>query len=148
MTGFQGDPAMFLTDKGATLIFKGGQPVMDAGWENYVLISLFTRPGWAGNVLFDNPAQQIGSDFEEVNELPITVDSFVRVEESAKRALAQMEEDGFAELIQVTSSNPSGRRRDTRILIKPPGESIQELLLIKNGLNWLAQINSPAHLKV
>ena len=145
MNRTQGDPRLFLTERGATIKFIGGQPVMDGGWENYVLISLFTRPGWVGNVLFDKPSQRIGSDFEETAEQAITIDSLADLEESGKRALADMIADGLAEKVEVIASNPSGDIRNVRILITPPGKDVEELLLTKHGLNWLVQANDPAH---
>jgi hypothetical protein len=37
---FQGDPRLFLDKNGAYIAFSGGQPVMDRGFENVVLILL------------------------------------------------------------------------------------------------------------
>ena len=148
MNRYQGDPRLVLTPNGSTLSFKGGQPVMDGGFENAVLISLFTRPGWVGNVLFDDPSQKIGSDFEEANELPITLQNNDKVREAAKRALANMETDNLVEKIDIEVSNPSGHIRQTTILITAPGGSIQELSVLKNGLNWLIQANDPAYKRI
>ena len=72
---YQGDPRLFLDENGSYLKFKGGQPVMDKGLENMVYIKLFTSKGWAGNTLFSNPANHIGSDFELSLEAPITLQS-------------------------------------------------------------------------
>jgi hypothetical protein len=145
MSRFQGDPRLIITPDGSTLRFKGGQPVMDGGFENAVLISLFTRPGWVGNALFDDPAQRIGSDYEEANELPITIENNDRVREAAKRALANFETDNLVERIDIEVTNPFGHARETTILITAPGGSVQELSILKNGLNWLVQANDPAH---
>lgn len=148
MNRFQGDPRLILTANGSTIKFIGGQPVMDGGWENYVLIALLTRPGWCGNALFDDPSQKIGSDFEEANELPITVDNNDKVRVAAKLALANMETDSLVSRVEVEVTNPVGFARQTRILIIAPGGDVQELLIIKNGLNWLVQARDPAHKKV
>lgn len=148
MNRFQGDPRVFLTANGATLIFKGGQPIMDGGWENYVLIALFTRPGWCGNVLFDDPAQKIGSDFEEANQSPITARSDNDVREAAKRALANMESAGLASRVDVDVTNPSGRQRRTRVRVTSPDGRTGELLITKHGLNWIIQATDPAYLKI
>ena len=40
---FQGDPRLVLTEEGSEIIWKGGQPVLDQGVENVVLIDLFTN---------------------------------------------------------------------------------------------------------
>ena len=148
MSIFDGEPRLFLTEKGATIKFVGGQPIMDAGLENYVLLALFTKPGWWGNALFDDPNEELGSDFEEANLLPITSANFAKVEEAGKRALASMENTNLAESIEVETTNPSGYIRQTSIKITQPGGTIRELLVIKNGLNWLFQAGDPAHLKV
>lgn len=148
MNRFQGDPRLILTADGSTLKFKGGQPVMDGGWENYVLIALLTRPGWCGNTLFDDPSQQIGSDFEEANELPITIENNDKVREAAKRALANMETDSLVSRIEIEVTNPFGYARQTRILITSPGGDVEELFIVKNGLNWLAQATDPAYKRI
>ena len=70
---YQGDPRLFLDSDGSFLKFTGGQPVMDRGLENIVLISLFTRPGWPGNVLFQDENQKIGSDFLDIANQSITL---------------------------------------------------------------------------
>jgi hypothetical protein len=61
---FLGDVKLFLTAAGSDFSMNGSQPVMEHGMENSVLISLFTRTGWVGNI-FQNTARQIGSDFEQ-----------------------------------------------------------------------------------
>ena len=121
---------------------------MDGGWENYVLIALFTRPGWCGNVLFDDPKQKIGSDFEEANLQPITVRTNNDVREAAKRALAKMESDGLASSVEVEVTNPSGRQRQTRVRVVSPDGRTGELLITKHGLNWIIQATDPAYLKI
>ena len=45
MDNFQGEPKIFVDKNGAFTKYKGGQPIMDAGLENTVLISLGTKPG-------------------------------------------------------------------------------------------------------
>lgn len=141
---FQGDPKLILTKNGSDMVFRGGQPVLDQGVENQVNISLFTRPGWAGNALFSNPQQQIGSDFEETNEGPITLTKLADIEDSARRAL---QSDIFGNIIPTTT-NPVGQRLNTVIRIEPPGRDILQLLVEKNGLNWVAQKINPAHERI
>lgn len=148
MNRLQGDPRLILTENGATLKFIGGQPVMDGGLENHVLIALYTRPGWCGNVLFDKPSRKIGSDFEETAEQAITVDSLSDLEESGKRALADMVSDGLAEKVEVEATNPSAKNKNVRILITPPGKDAIEFLFTQHGQNWLNQANDPAHKRI
>jgi phage gp46-like protein len=128
---FQGDPAIKLTKNGATLVYIGGQPVMDAGLENQALISLFTEKGWPGNYLFDDPAQQIGSDFEKLARGPITLSKLDRIEKTAEAALKA---DIFG-TVRVTASNPESWQTDVSILIEPPGGRAFTINLVSNGQN-------------
>lgn len=131
---FQGDPAISLTPEGATLTFKGGQPVMDQGLENQALISLFTASDWPGNFLL-GPDQQIGSDFEEIIQGPITLSSLAELEKTAIEAL---DAPIFGE-VQVTATNPVSWQIIVNAIIKPPTGNKQSLLLINNGQNWINQ---------
>lgn len=138
---FQGDPKMTLDKNGSAMIFKGGQPVMDRGLENLALISLFTKPGWPGNIFFADPNQRIESDFEEAANQPITLQSLNDTQDAAEKALSN---PAFGN-VTVTVGNPNGHRTDIFIRIEPPGQHIIELLLSKSGLNWTAQANNPAY---
>ena len=137
---FSGDPRLFLSENGSRLIFKGGQPVMDRGLENLALISLFTRRGWAGNVLFSDIDQQIGGDFEEAANQPITLSMLNDVAQAAERAL---DNPAFGNVI-VTVENPNSNRLNVIILIQPPGQDSKILTLSRNGDNWIAQKEEPA----
>ena len=137
---YQGDPKLFLTKDGAELKFVEGQPVMDQGLENLAFISLFTE-GWAGNDLFDDANQKIGSDFEESTRQPITLQNLIDNQDAALKALKN---DSFGN-IEVDVLNPNGYRRDITIRLEPPGQDINALTITKNGLNWIAQSIDPAH---
>lgn len=138
---FQGDPRLVLDENGADLPFRGGQPIMDRGLENLVLISLFTKPGWAGNVLFPDENQKIGSDFEDSTNQAITLQS---LNDTRQAALEALKNDAFAD-VDVEVTNPVSTRRDILIKISPPGRDQQTLLLQKNGTNWIFQKLDPAH---
>lgn len=138
ITFLDGDPRLFLDENGSRLIFTGGQPAMDTGLENLALIALFTTPGWAGNDLFNDPNQQIGSDFLTLSRQPITLASLNDIRDAAGKAL---DSDAFGK-VTVDVLNPTGHRIDVSILIEPPGADIQTLLISKNGLNWQAQAKS------
>lgn len=140
----QGDPRLFLDADGSRLIFKNGQPIMDAGLENLALISLFTKQGWAGNDLMDSSDEILGSDFEEAFNQPITLKALTNIENETKKALAS---PTFGN-ITVEVTNPENNRIDISIIIAPPGKDIQKLLLTKNGINWLFQSIAPAHRRV
>lgn len=145
---YQGDPKLTLDENGADLTFKGGQPEMDRGLENAALISLHTRPGWAGNVFFRKPSQQIGSKFEEAQRDPITLTAFNNIRNAATVALQWMIDSGLASTVEARTSNPTGKRTDTAVLIKPPTQDPLILLESKNGLNWISQKIDPAYLRV
>lgn len=139
---FQGDPRLFLNADGSSLIFRGGQPIMDKGLENFVLISLFTKKGWFGNSIV-RERYHIGSDFEEALNQPITIDSFNNIRIAAEKAL----DHPSIGKITVNVSNPINFRLDVLIRIEPPGQPEENFLLTKDGLNWFFQKIDPANEK-
>lgn len=137
---FQGDPKLFLTQDGVDLHFVSGQPVMDAGFENQVMISLFTKSGWWGNSLISNIDQQIGSDFEDKAKGSINLKKLSQVEQDAERVLKYR---AFGN-IQTTVVNPESQRLDMTVLISPPGQDVQQLRLTRNSQNWQNQTEQGA----
>lgn len=137
---FSGDPALILNADGSSLVFKGGQPVMDQGLENLALISLFTEPGWYGNIFFTDPDQKIGSDFMASTEGPITVTTLNNVRQAADKAL---ENPAYGKR-NIEVLNPNSHNLSVSITNQPPGQDVQTLLLTRNGLNWLNQADNPA----
>jgi phage gp46-like protein len=144
MNSFQGDPYITINNNGATFVYIGGQPIMDQGLENQALISLFTKKGWPGNYLFDNEAERIGSDFEELSRGAITLSKLALIEKTAENALAA---DIFG-TVTATATNPESWIQQVRILIEPPGGREFELNLVSNGQNWINQAENPAHARV
>jgi hypothetical protein len=138
---FSGDPYITIGPDGSTLTYKGGQPVMDQGLENQAIIALFTKEGWAGNVLFRDANQQIGSDYVEAALQPITLQSLIDVEQAAVRAL---DSPAFGR-VTAEAINPSSDRIQVEITIEPPGQDSQTIILTRNGVNWQAQAINPAH---
>jgi hypothetical protein len=51
----------------------------------------------------------------------------------------------LAKEVSVTVTNPAYNRVATEVYIKRPDLTDQELLLIKNGENWIYQTSDPAH---
>ncbi len=143
---YTGDPKITLGVDGADMNFRGGQPVMDAGIENAVQLSLFTMLGWFGNAYL-RQANQVGSRVEHVAGEAITVTSLVDLENATKQALAWMIDTGIAESIYVTVANPTGRVVQATVQVKPPGRDIQTLTLTRNGQNWVNQAADPAYRK-
>lgn len=145
---FSGDPALFLTEKGADMVFIGGQPIMDTGIENAAKISLFTREGWIGNTLIQDPNKQIGSDFEVQNKRAITIDTLEDRRQSAIKSFDWMTATGLAKEIIVDLINETSNIINYTILIVPPGKDQNELLLTTNGVNWIEQKQNPTHRKI
>jgi phage gp46-like protein len=139
---FQGDPRIFVDEDGAYLGFVGGQPVMDRGIENYILISLFTRPGWAGNIFLSEP---IGSDYLDALNNSINRTMLINVENAAERALQPMKDNGLASEIVIEVRNPSSIRIDTIILVTRPSLETAQVLITKTGIKWHFQATDPAY---
>ncbi len=136
-----GDPRLIMTPNGTRLQFTGGQPLMDAGLENLVLISLFTNEGWCGNGFMKSA---IGSDFEEACNQPITRQALLEIKSAAERALI----DPALGRVSVTVTNPQGHRLSVRIRIEPPASNPRELTLSRNGANWINQATDPAYRQI
>jgi phage gp46-like protein len=145
---FQGDPKMTLNEEGSALTFVGGQPIMDGGIENAIFISLFTRPGWSGNFLIEDPNQQVGSNFEATLNQPITVSALNEIRDAAEKALQWMVDSGLASRVTAAVSNPSSGRIQTVVLVEYPGKDLEAFLALKNAQNWIIQKIDPANLKV
>jgi len=141
---FQGDPAIKITSDGASMTFIGGQPVMDQGLNNAVLISLFTKPGWWGNTLFRKDTEKIGSEYQKTRTI-IDVSTITDVEQSANDALQWMNNLSLVSNIDITAINPYGDQIVTSINIFPPGQDSQEFVFTQNGLAWIGQTFYPAH---
>lgn len=143
---FQGDPSVKITPDGAKMKFISGQPEMDQGLENAAQISLFTKKGWWGNSVFVKEENKIGSDFETATQKPIVaIQTLNDIIDAASKALAWMKSSKVASKIEVTATNPNANNIRMKAIITPPGQDIQELLFLKNGVNWLAQAQNPAH---
>lgn len=114
---------------------------MDQGLENLAIIALFTEEGWAGNYLFSDTNEQVGSDFLKATRQPLTLQALVDIEQAAVRALTN---PAFGR-ITVEASNPESNKIEVVILLEPPGQDSQTIILTRNGLNWQAQAVNPAH---
>lgn len=142
---FQGDIAVKITEQGATMEFKGGQPVMDQGLENAAQISIFTKRGYWGNTLTQDENEKIGSDFEQGRTV-IDIETINDYTDDARIALQWMKNVGLASKIDISVLNPKLDLISTSIKIYLPGVgTLTELLFIKNGINWLQQAANPAH---
>lgn len=145
---YEGDPKVIITEDGADMIFRGGQPVMDQGLENAAMIPWFTRKGWAGNYFLRDPREQVGSDFEVKGQGTVTVSKLIEIQNEGEAAWQKLIDSGVASKVMVQASNPDGSRTQVVGLIQPPGRDVQVLLATRNGSNWIAQKADPAHRRV
>lgn len=144
MSRFQGDIKVKITDSGARMKFIGGQPVMDGGLENAVLISLFTKPGWWGNDLESEESKKIESNYERQRTI-VDLQTINDVRDDAEADLKWIKKIKLASKIEIEVINPSIDQIQTEIKYYPPGQDVKTLLLIKNGLNWINQAIDPAY---
>lgn len=140
INSYEGDPRLVLTNNGVTLTIKGGQPVMDQGFENQAQIGLLSGKGWAGNI-FLTPDQQIGSDFVEIAKGSITLAKLNDIKQAAEKDLAS---PAFGNVVSTVKNPESNFLRITSV-ISPPGKDQQELILLRNGTNWINQAINPAY---
>ena len=143
----QGDPKVTLTKDGADLTFRGGQPVMDSGLENAVMISLFSGAAWFGNVYMPK-AGQVKSRFYPLTLKTITASRLAELENAAKADLAPLVSAGAIADPSVRVTNPDGNRLDVTITISPPGSDAVTILLSRYGANWAVQTSNPANERV
>ena len=133
---YGGDPRLILTPAGSDLYYVAGQPVMDQGVENQGLISLFTRRGWIGNGYLTQQ-EQIGSDFENATEQPISLDALADVANAAELAL----KSSYFPSPSATVTNPTSDRLGVSIELSP-GQVISSDRI---GMRWQAQASNPAY---
>jgi len=143
----QGDPKIAMLDDGADLVFRGGQPVMDSGLENAVLISLFSGAEWFGNA-FAQPSARIESRFYPLTLKAITLSRLAELERAVKADLSSLVAQGIIAEPAVRASNPSGERLVVEIKVSPPGAETETILLSRYGANWSVQTTHPANTRV
>ena len=114
MRTFQGDPKLYLSEDGADLDYRGGQPTMEQGCANVALISLFTGRGWCGNTLARSEREKIGSDYEDEFKNPITLKSLNLIRDAAEKALSAA---GFSG-VQAVVTNPYSDRIKVVVQVK------------------------------
>jgi phage gp46-like protein len=143
----QGDPKIKIDSDGADLMFKGGQPIMDSGLENAVLISLFSGSEWFGNA-FASPSSRIESRFYPLTLKAITASRLAELERAVKADLKGLVAQGVMADPSVRASNPTGDRLQIEITISPPGTEAEVILLSRYGANWAVQTTNPASSRV
>lgn len=134
----QGDVKIFMLPGGMEIIYSGGQPLMDSGLENIVLIYLFTEPGWPMNKILPL-SEQIGSDFLLECRKPINITQIRKIEISAEAALAPIQDNGIGEISDLSVKMVSGVKIFLEFTISPPGATPEQIQLSGYGNNWAIQ---------
>jgi len=147
LTRFEGDPKIFMTKDGADQLIEDGQPLMDQGIENALLILLMSED-WILNDLFDDSDQHLKSRFPAENKKEITATNLIDTEQSAMSSLAPLVSKGIAGSIVAVTENPTSNQRETTITVTAPSGVVNQLILTTNGINWIRQATDPAYRKV
>lgn len=143
---YQGDPKIYITSDGATMKFTGGQPRMDKGLENLVILTWFSRE-WYGNVFLKDENQKLNGKFELANEKPVTVSSLKDIEKAASKDTDYLISSGVMSQIEIETVNTDDNQVTTNAVFAPPGADLFTIVATKHGKNWIAQANDPAYLK-
>lgn len=145
-TRYSGDPLFSNNGNGITITFKGGQPTLDSGLINSVVLSLFFKP-WFMNSVIEDSLEHIGSEFTTylVNNT-ITVGTLNTARNIALKSLSWLIAENIASEVDVRLRNPNGSVIQVLVLIKPPGKTIIAILATKYGLNWKLQLDSTSRL--
>jgi phage gp46-like protein len=139
-----GDPEMVLTPDGMDLVYKGGQPVMDGGIGNAVLVTLLSEE-WVANPLVRSP-MRLGGKFLEATKKAITVSALNEMRVAAIADLQWMIDEKVASKIDVVVSNPKHDRIEVVVIVKPPAGDLKILQISKYGPNWVSQALDPRSL--
>lgn len=139
---YEGDPKIIVTQNGITLRYIGGQPVMDQGLENQVVIQLITEENWTGNIFLPQ-RRRIGSAVRRIARGAITL---MKLNDIRQAVIAALRSNAFGN-IEAVVTNPESNYVKVVITIQPPGESSQEIILLKNGQNWINQASNPAYIR-
>lgn len=145
---YDGDPHIRIGENGASIVVRGGQPVMDRGLENAVNTSLFTTPGWFGNIFAQNEIERIGSDFTSTATGTITRTTLNDTRDLAQQELSWMTDQNIAIEIDVNVSNPNSKNIQVEERIKRPSGDVETLRQTRYGQNWISQSEEPVHRRI
>lgn len=139
----QGDVKIYLLPSGVEIKYCGGQPIMDSGLENTVLILLFTERGWPMNKLREQ-SKQIGSDYLAECRKPINIEQIKVIRMAVIAALKPMEDSGLAKITDVEVKMKTGYQIYTTFNIVQPGTSAKQIAISGYGDNWTMQAEEAA----
>jgi len=135
----QGDAKIYLLPSGHEIIYTSGQPEMDSGLANSIIIYLFTEKGWALNNILPED-QQIGSGFLEACRQPITIDQIREIEIEAEAALAPVDNLGYGKIVDLSVRMKTGHQIYLTFSIDPPGGDRASFELSGYAENWRLQL--------
>jgi len=145
---YSGDILKIMTADGSTIQVQDGDALRDRGISNAVKYSVLVRDHFA-NIFAINDNQVLESNFEELHDEPITVDNLLNIEDSARKSLEWMVNDGSASRIEADCTVDNDGARHTEIRIFPPGEGDPlEFKISKYSGNWEFQALNPSDEKV
>lgn len=146
---YDGDPRLILGADGSRLEYKGGQPVMDKGVENIILIDLFTQNagenshtnGWCGNHLMRSESAKVGSNFvDQTLNQPMTINGLENIEAAQVEALTR---SPYGE-VESTASNPKGDEISILTNVESPAGTFT-IRTDAVSQRWQAQVSDPAN---
>lgn len=137
---FDGDPFITISADGADMIYKGGQPVMDQGLVNHVNFGWGTQPGWWGNDIEPVAERKLGGKFLSAAKEPITRESLI---DTGKALENDLKGDEFS-AVTANITNPSQNNIRAEVLLQPPSNVFEILILDRVGQNWISQKINPA----
>jgi phage gp46-like protein len=129
---YQGDPKLTISPyEDGGINYYLGQPIMDTGLENAVIISLGTKKGWWGNLLMKKESQKIGSNYDELTHDILNFNQLRKIEKETEKILSWMINEGIIESVDSVVNNPQVDRIENTITIKKaPG------IVETYQLNW------------
>ncbi len=130
-----GDVRLTPTADGGDITLSEGQPDMDQGLETAVFISLFSGPGWWGNVA-STLDEQLGCELEGLREHTLTNQTRLDAEEHARAALAWMVRSGIAARVAVSATLPAVGWLALEVTVTQPAGTERTL---RYQINWAAQ---------
>ena len=123
---YQGDPKITISPySDGGINYEFGQPVMDTGLENAIIISLGTLPGWWGNLLMKKESQKIGSEYDNLTHDVLNSNQIKKIEDNAESTINWMKSVGIIEKAESVINNPEADRIENTIIVKKPGGIVE-----------------------
>jgi phage gp46-like protein len=132
---YDGDVMLRHTEDGGSITITLGQPEMETGLWTAVYVSMFTTPGWWGNIVAGEN-EDIGSECEELERHPLTNKTRLDYEVSVRNALAWIVSAGIAKAVTVEASIIGINALAVTILIEEPDGNVETL---RYKVNWQGQ---------